>query len=140
MRARAEAVERLTRFGAAVSAVVLLIAALLIFTTTTGAVVERTKEIGVMRAVGFRRAHIVRGLMLEVSLLSTAGGLLGWAAGLAAGRLLLPYFSQTGMELAFDPKLAAFSVLAALAVGALSSVYAALRASRLDPSEAVRHV
>ncbi|HYE13151.1 MAG TPA: FtsX-like permease family protein [Pyrinomonadaceae bacterium] len=140
VRARTETVERLTRFALAVSGVVLLIGGLMIFTTMTGAVVERTKEIGVLRAIGFRRAHIIRGLMLEVLLVSTAGGLLGWASGLLASRALLPYFSQTGLGLSVDPKLALFSVLAALAIGAASSVYPVLRASRLDPSEAVRYV
>lgn len=140
VRARAEAVGRLTRFGAAVSGVVLIIAALLIFTTTTGAVVERTKEIGVMRAVGFRRAHIVKEMMLEVLAVSFAGGVLGWAAGAAASWALIPYFSQTGRGFKPDASLAALALFAALAVGALSSLYPTLRASRLDPSEAVRHV
>ena len=140
VRARAEAVGRLTRFAGAVSAVVLLIGALMIFTTMTGAVAERTKEIGVMRAVGFRRAHIVKEMMLEVFAVSAAGGALGWAAGAAASRLLLPYFSQTGADFELDPSLAAYALLAALAVGALSSLYPTLRASRLDPSEAVRQV
>src|SRR5215207_155418 len=140
VRARAEAVERLTRFGAAVSGVVLLIAALLIFTTTTGAVVERTKEIGVMRAVGFRRAHIVQEMMLEVLAVSFLGGVFGWAEGAAASWALVPYFSQTGRGFEVDPGLAALALFAALAVGALSSLYPTLRASRLDPSEAVRHV
>ncbi|HEV2764946.1 MAG TPA: FtsX-like permease family protein, partial [Pyrinomonadaceae bacterium] len=137
---RTEAVERLTRFAAAVAAVVLLIGALMIFTTMSGSVVERTKEIGVLRAIGFRRSHIVQGLMLEVALLSVAGGLLGWGAGVAASRLLLPYFSQTGLEFVVEPALALASVAAALALGALASVYPTLRASRLDPSEAVRYV
>ncbi len=140
VRARAETVERLTRFAGAVSAVVLLIGALMIFTTMTGAVAERTKEIGVMRAVGFRRSHIVKEMMLEVTALSLAGGALGWAAGAAASGLLMPYFSQTGLGFEFDPRLAAYALLAALAVGALSSLYPTLRASRLDPSEAVRQV
>ena len=140
VRARAEAVERLTRFAGAVSAVVLLIGALMIFTTMTAAVSERTKEIGVMRAVGFRRAHIVKEMMLEVFAVSFLGGALGWAAGAGASRLLLPYFSQTGTDFEVDPRLAAFALLAALAVGALSSLYPTLRASRLDPSEAVRQV
>src|SRR5919205_944348 len=140
VRARAEAVGRLTRFGAAVSGVVLVIAALLIFTTTTGAVVERTREIGVMRAVGFRRAHIVKEMMLEVLAVSLLGGALGWAAGAAASWALMPYFSQTGRGFTVDPSLAALAIFAALAVGALSSLYPTLRASRLDPSEAVRHV
>lgn len=140
VRARAEAVGRLTRFGAAVSGVVLLIAALLIFTTTTGAVVERTKEIGVMRAVGFRRAHIVKEMMLEVLAVSFMGGALGWAAGAVASWALMPYFTQTGQGFRPDPALAGLALVAALAVGALSSLYPTLRASRLDPSEAVRHV
>ncbi|HEX7312809.1 MAG TPA: FtsX-like permease family protein [Pyrinomonadaceae bacterium] len=140
VRARAETVGRLTRFGAAVSGVVLIIAALLIFTTTTGAVVERTKEIGVMRAVGFRRAHIVKEMMLEVLAVSFLGGALGWAAGAVASWALMPYFSQTGRGFEVDFSLAALALVAALAVGALSSLYPTLRASRLDPSEAVRHV
>jgi putative ABC transport system permease protein len=118
----------------------LLIAALLIFTTTTGAVVERTKEIGVMRAVGFRRAHIVKEMMLEVLAVSFVGGALGWAAGAAASWALMPYFSQTGRGFEVDPRLAALALFAALAVGALSSLYPTLRASRLDPAEAVRAV
>lgn len=140
VRARAEAVGRLTRFGAAVAVVVLLIGALMIFTTTTGAVVERTKEIGVMRAVGFRRAHIVKEMMLEVLAVSFVGGALGWAAGALASWALMPYFSQTGRGFEVDLGLAALALFAALAVGALSSLYPTLRASRLDPSEAVRHV
>jgi putative ABC transport system permease protein len=140
VRARAEAVGRLTRFGAAVAGVVLVIAALLIFTTTAGAVVERTKEIGVMRAVGFRRAHIVKEMMLEVLAVSFLGGALGWAAGALASWALMPYFSQTGQGSHVDPALAGLALAAALAVGALSSLYPTLRASRLDPSEAVRHV
>ena len=140
VRARAEAVERLTRFAGAVACVVLLIGALMIFTTMTASVSERTKEIGVMRAVGFRRAHIVKEMMLEVFAVSFLGGALGWAAGAAASRLLMPYFSQTGGDFEIDPRLAAFALLAALAVGALSSLYPTLRASRLDPSEAVREV
>jgi putative ABC transport system permease protein len=140
VRARTETVERLTRFAVAVSGVVLLIGALMIFTTMMGAVVERTKEIGVMRAIGFRRGHIIKEMMLEVLAISAAGGVLGWLFGVLASRALLPYFSQTGLEFDLDPALAAYAVVAALAVGAVSSIYPTVRASRLDPSEAVRYV
>jgi putative ABC transport system permease protein len=140
VRARAEAVERLTRFAYAVSGVVLAIGALMILTTMTGSVVERTKEIGVLRAIGFRRSHIIKGLMLEVAVLSLFGGLLGWAAGTFVSWAALPYFSVAGVGFRAEPGAALLAVGAALAVGALSSVYPTLRASRLDPSEAVRHV
>jgi putative ABC transport system permease protein len=140
VRARTETVERLTRFSAAVSAVVLAIGALMIFTTMMGSVVERTKEIGVMRAIGFRRAHIVKELMIEVAVISVVGGLAGWAAGVVASWLALPYFAETAPAFAPQPALALAAIAAGLAIGTLSSFYPIIRASRLDPSEAVRYV
>ena len=140
VRARSETVERLTRFSAVVSAVVLAIGALMIFTTMMGSVVERTKEIGVLRAIGFRKVHIVKGLMIEVVAVSIAGGIVGWAAGLLASWAALPYFSETRIGLEIHSSLALLALIAALAIGIVSSIYPALRASRLDPSEAVRSV
>jgi putative ABC transport system permease protein len=140
VRARSETVERLTRFSAVVSAVVLAIGALMIFTTMMGSVIERTKEIGVLRAIGFRRAHIIKGLMIEVAVISLVGGLLGWAAGLLASWVALPYFAETRVVFEFQPVLAIVAVAAGLVIGTISSFYPIVRASRLDPSEAVRYV
>jgi putative ABC transport system permease protein len=140
VRARTETVERLTRFSAAVSAVVLAVGSLMIFTTMMGSVVERTKEIGVMRAVGFRRTHIIKGLMLEVAAVSALGGLVGWAAGMLASWLALPYFAETSLGMELSPLLALIAMAAALAIGAISSLYPAIRASKLDPAESVRYV
>lgn len=140
VRARSDTVERLTRFSAVVSAVVLAIGALMIFTTMMGSVVERTKEIGVLRAIGFRRSHIIKGLMIEVAFISLVGGLLGWAAGLLASWVALPYFAETRVVFEFQPVLAIVAVAAGLVIGTFSSFYPIVRASRLDPSEAVRYV
>lgn len=140
VRARVETVDRLTRFAVAVSAVVLVIGALMIFTTMMGSVVERTKEIGVLRAIGLRKRQIINELMIEVAVISTIGGFVGWIAGMTASWLILPYFSQSDLGLEFDPKIALGAVTAALLIGALSTIYPAIRASRLDPSEAVRYV
>ena len=140
VRARAEAVDRLSRFSLVVSAVVLTIGALMVFTTMMGAVVERTKEIGVLRAIGFRKTHIIRSLMIEVVIISAAGGVGGWLAGLLAGRLALPYFTEGGAQMELRLSLAVFAVAVAIGTGIISSIYPALRASRLDPSEAVRYV
>jgi putative ABC transport system permease protein len=140
VKARTEMVGRLTRFSAAVAMVVLVIGALMIFTTMMGAVVERTKEIGVLRAIGFRRTAIIRGLILEVAAISTAGGMLGWVAGLAASWIVLPYFSEGGVGREVNPTLLLGALVGALLIGTLSSIYPAVRAARLDPSEAVRYI
>lgn len=140
VKARTETAERLTRFSTVVSGVVLAIGSLMIFTTMMGAVVERTKEIGVLRAIGFRRRHIIQELLLEVLLISVAGGLIGWITGVAAGRVALPYFTETGAALNIQIWSAAAAVTAATLLGVCSTIYPALRASRLDPSEAIRYV
>jgi putative ABC transport system permease protein len=140
VRARSETVERLTRFSAVVSALVLAIGSLMIFTTMMGSVIERTKEIGVLRAIGFRKEHIIKELMIEVAVISVLGGLLGWGAGMIASWLALPYFAETRVVFAFQPLLAISAIAAGLIIGTLSSFYPIIRASRLDPSEAVRYV
>ena len=140
VKARTELVSRLTRFSAVLSVVVLIIGALLIFTTMMGSVLERTREIGVLRAIGFRRTHIMKGLLLEIVVVSVAGGVLGWMCGLTASWVALPYFSEGGVGQELHLRLLLFAVAAALAIGTLSSIYPAMRASRLDPSEAVRYM
>jgi len=140
VRARTETVERLTRFSAAVSGVVLAIGALMIFTTMMGSVVERTKEIGVLRAIGFRKEHIVKELMIEVGVISMLGGLLGWAAGTLASWAALPYFAETERGFQLHPALAIAAIGAGRVIGIASSFYPIVRASRLDPSEAVRYI
>jgi putative ABC transport system permease protein len=140
VRARTETVERLTRFAGVVAAIVLAIAALMIFTTMMGSVIERTKEIGVLRAIGFRKTHIIKGLMIEVAAISIIGGLLGWGAGMLASFLALPYFAETRIAIEFQPQVAGLAILAGLLVGALSSIYPIIKASRLDPAESVRYV
>lgn len=139
VRAREQAVAQLTRFSVAVSAVVLVVAALLIFTTMTGAVLERTKEIGVLRALGFRRSHIAQGLLIEVCVVSLLGGLIGWGLGTASAWTTLPYFAET--PTAFEPRwaMAPAALAGALLVGFLSSLRPIVRAAALDPVEAVRY-
>ena len=140
VKTRAEMVSRLAKFSAIVSVIVLVIGGLMIFTTMMGAVIERTKEIGVLRAIGFRRKHIMSGLLIEVITISALGGFFGWAAGIAASWTALPFFSEAGIERQMHPLLLALAVGSALVIATASSIYPALRASRLDPSEAVRSI
>ena len=140
VKARTDTVERLTRFSTVVSIVVLAIGGLMIFTTMMGAVVERTKEIGVLRAIGFRRRHIIQQLLLEVVLISIAGGVVGWLAGLGAARAVLPYFAESGIQSEVYAWTATAAIFTATLLGVISTLYPAVRASRLDPAEAIRYV
>jgi putative ABC transport system permease protein len=134
-------IARLARFGAALAGVVLVVAALLVFVTMTSSVAERRREIGVLRAVGFRRSHILKILGLETAILGAVGGLMGWAVGLVAGSAAAHYFTEGAVvTVDVDPLLAVIAVAGAIAIGVLGALYPGLKASKLDPTEALRYV
>jgi len=135
---RMEMVGQLTRFSWALSAVVLVIGGLVVLTTMLGAVNERKHEIGVLRAIGYRRRHIVNVILSEALLVSALGGLLGWLIGTGAAASLTPMVTQVELAVSWDALLALWAVAIAAAVGMVSSIYPAVRAAQLDPTTALR--
>jgi len=141
VKTRSMTIARLARFGAALAGVVLVVAALLVFVTMTSSVAERRREIGVLRAVGFRRSHILKILGLETAILGALGGLVGWGIGLAVGSVAVRYFTDGAVAgVNVDPLLGLVAVAGAVAVGVLGALGPALKASKLDPTEALRYV
>ncbi|PLX89556.1 MAG: ABC transporter permease [Desulfuromonas sp.] len=138
VKTRMHAFEQFQQFSLAIATVVVLVGALVVFVTMMGAVKERTREIGIFRALGFRRSHIIRLVLLEAALLSVVAGLCGYLSGMGVSRLVLPVLTEGHVALYWDPLLAVAAVALALSVGALASFYPALHASRLDPTEALR--
>ncbi|MCI0387675.1 MAG: ABC transporter permease [Acidobacteria bacterium] len=99
-------------------------------------VLERTKEIGVRRAIGARRADIRLQFLIEAVTISALGGLLGVALGFAIARLVV-YFA--GWSTIITPWSVALAVGVSTAVGILFGSYPAVQASRLSPIEALRY-
>jgi putative ABC transport system permease protein len=99
---------------------------------------ERTREIGIFSAIGFRRSHIMRIVLLEAFVVSLLAGVVGYLVGIAATRILLTFLADQVPHLTFDPQIAAGAVFLAVVLGLVASFYPATAASRMDPSEALR--
>ena len=137
---RERAVLQFSRFAYAVSGIVLLVGTVVVLTTMMASVAERTQEIGILRAVGYRRTQVARIILFEALAVNLAGGVAGWLVGFAASRALGPAMAQLTTPIPLDFTLGAAAVLTALVLGAAGGTYPAIRAARMDPAHALRHL
>ncbi|HET9036120.1 MAG TPA: ABC transporter permease [Myxococcaceae bacterium] len=97
---------------------------------------ERTREIGIRRALGARRRTIVVQFLFEASFISAVGGAIGTAIGLGTAKVVS---LVTSLAAAVQPLTVAGGILFAAAVGLIFGIWPAARAARLDPVEALRY-
>jgi len=129
-------------------ALIVLVAAFNIISTLSMIVMEKTKEIGILRSMGMRGRSIRRIFVLQGALIGVVGTGLGLLAGLAAALLLaryrfisLPgdvYFIDT-LPVSIEPVSVALIVVASLAICLIATLYPAMQAARMAPVEAIRH-
>ncbi len=119
-----------------IAAISLLVGGIGIMNIMLATVSERTKEIGIRRAVGASQGDILRQFMLEALLLTSSGAVMGIVLGVGAA-LFINYFA------AWKTIVSAWSLLLALlmalGVGICSGLYPALKAAKMDPITALRH-
>jgi putative ABC transport system permease protein len=118
-----------------ISAVSLLVGGIGIMNIMLVSVTERTREIGLRKALGARQADILRQFGLEAVTLSVAGGFIGLFLGILGAWLMTSLFN---LPLVIAPTNAALAIAFSAFVGVVFGAYPAWRAARLDPIEALR--
>ncbi len=119
-----------------IAGISLLVGGIGIMNIMLASVTERTREIGVRRAIGAKRKQIVVQFLIETMVLSTLGGLIGIAIGISIPWLVTRF---SGMPTVVTPDSLILSVGISMAVGIVFGLYPAIRAANLDPIEALRH-
>jgi putative ABC transport system permease protein len=136
---RQEVNDVLTIFLASIAGISLLVGGIGIMNIMLVSVTERTREIGIRKAIGAKRRDIMAQFLGEATLLSLGGGGIGLAAGWGvSGMLEKVTLNNQRIETLITPEIIILSVGVAVAVGVFFGIYPALRASRLDPIEALR--
>jgi putative ABC transport system permease protein len=133
-----QSIDMFKSFSLGVSIIVILIGSLLVLVTMMGSVNERTREIGIFRAIGFRRGHVMQIILLEAMLLGIIGGILGFGIGNLIAYTIIPAVIKDGVFAGINANLGIVSILMAVALSLLASLYPAFKASNMDPSEALR--
>ena len=114
----------------------LVVGGIVLMNTMLVAVTERTREVGVRKALGARRRDITWQFLVESSTLSFFGGLFGMLVGVF---IALMVSVLTPIPYSFDVSIVALAFVATLGVGLLFGTYPAMKAARLNPVDALRH-
>lgn len=124
-----------------IMAIAILVSLLGIVNTLLMNVFERTREIGVLRAIGSGRWQVRRMIIAESLLITTAGAAIGLIVGVALGYAFVKGISSSGQEANFHPPVAVFIAVAVLSVifGVLAALLPARRAARMNVIEAVSY-
>ncbi len=121
--------------GVALPAIGLVVGAIVIMNIMLVAVAERTREIGIRKALGAKRRDILAQFLVESATLSTLGAVLGIALGIGLAQAIS---AVTPLPASVAPWSIVVGVAVGMGVGIVSGVYPASRASRLDPVVALR--
>jgi putative ABC transport system permease protein len=120
----------------AIASISLLVGGIGIMNIMLASILERTREIGVRRAVGARQSDIVRQFVVEATMISFVGGSLGIVFGFMMSRLIALLAGWSTIVTASSILLA---FLVSITVGLVFGIYPAVKAARLDPVEAIRY-
>jgi putative ABC transport system permease protein len=124
----------------AIAGISLLVGGIGIMNIMLVSVVERTREIGIRKALGAQRRDVLVQFLTEAMLLSLTGGILGVALGYAAARGLSKLqVSGQNLTTVVSPDIIILAVSVSIAIGLFFGIFPASRAARLDPIECLRH-
>jgi putative ABC transport system permease protein len=124
-----------------IAAISLLVGAIGIMNTMYTSILERTREIGIMKAVGGKNSDVLAIFMIEAGIIGTIGGVIGTVLGLAIAKMVEVVAVNSGFDLLkmkASPAIIVGAIAFSFIMGSLSGVFPAMRAARMKPVEALK--
>lgn len=140
LKAREEIVDRLASFALILSFVIIGVGTLTIFLNMISWVNERTMEIGIYRAIGFRQRNVFEIILTEALILGFLGGVLAYGGGISLARLSAGFISPAKIYIPWYPLLGFAIVFGSALLTVLASLYPAIKAAKKEPMEALRFI
>ena len=126
-----------------IAGISLLVGGVGIMNTMYTSVLERTKEIGTMKAIGAKNSHILLLFLIESGMLGLVGGLIGVTIGLGLAKgveyLAAIYIGSPLLQASMDPAIIFGALFFSFLIGTLSGIFPAMQASKLKPADALRY-
>ncbi len=120
-----------------IASISLLVGGIGIMNIMLATVTERTREIGIRRAIGAKRRDIIQQFLVETVVLSGVGGLTGVMVGIVIPWLIVYFIPDQKTIITLQSVAVAFTI--SVGIGIMFGIYPAMRAARMDPIEALRH-
>jgi putative ABC transport system permease protein len=125
----------------AIASISLIVGSIGIMNIMLVSVTERTREIGIRKAVGAKRRDILLQFLLEAAMLSLSGGIIGIIGGLAVSWLVSTFSAAAGypIQSKVTADIVLLAIIVSVGIGLVSGVYPAMRAARLNPIDALHY-
>jgi putative ABC transport system permease protein len=125
----------------AIASISLIVGSIGIMNIMLVSVTERTREIGIRKAVGAKRRDVLLQFLLEAAMLSLVGGAVGIVGGSAVSWLISTFSEAAGVTImaVVSPDIVVLAISVSVFIGLISGIYPAMRAARLNPIDALHY-
>lgn len=141
MKQKMNMLDQFGKFSFTITFIIIVIGAILIFNSMMGSIAERTKEIGIFRALGYKKNHIYSIILSESLILSLGSGLIGIIVGLLSSYIMLPVLTDVALSLIkFNSWMLVTTFFSVIILSFTASLYPAYKAAEIDPVIALTRI